>query len=785
MKKGGSTEDSIKGSLDTLAARVADIEHDDPGELHAIAAELEELLENPYLPEGAAGHVRLCLDAIGGLLAGEMESAEAYSELSTALEDLLGSFSNVEKGPEKQETRPGAANLEYTEMLVGVFCEIVREMTDRDDHLISFCANSLAKLRALPSLDEELDEALVRIDKLIARLARKNSNFEANHGKLVEEIVRVEEMMQRLKASSKAPAARMGIEDEDDFGELKGSVLLSDDASYLSLDLEELNDFLVEVPEFLQAAESALLFLEKTPDDNELLNDAFRGFHNIKGSAVFLNLREVVELSHAAESILSDARDGMIRLSASQITLILEAVDMLREIFNGLAGTPSALEHNPPEGFHEILGKLSGHNTENQADVSMPAEKGEGLDPRPDASGSRTSRGRGTDHFVKVDTDRLDGLLDSVGELVVTHSIVMQEMGLLASKHDTRLAQSLSQLTKITRELQEMAMSMRMVSLKSTFHKMYRLARDLSIKSQLDFEFTYSGEETEIDRNVVQELNPPLVHLVRNAVDHGLEPPQERIASGKPGKGCIKLSGYQEGGNVVIELEDDGRGLDLEDILDRARLLGLVEEDERPSDEVIQGLVFHEGLSTARDLTDISGRGVGLGVVKKALEKLRGRMEINTVKGEGTRFTIRLPSTLAIIDGMVVKVAEEFFVVPSISIFKSLAITDDQLVTALEKGEAVYLRDEIIPIFRLHRLFAIRDAKENPTDALMLVLGENGNRCALMVDDIVGQQQVVIKALGPMFSSLKGVSGGAIMGSGNVALILDPTGIINMAHEER
>jgi two-component system chemotaxis sensor kinase CheA len=785
MHKGGGERKKLTELLDCLAARIVDVEPDDPEELHGIAGELRGLLQHPYLPEGAAGRVRFCLDTIGGILDGELEFAEAYSDLSTVLEEMLGLVDNLQEGPDKQQAHPGTANLEYTEMLVGVFCEIVKEMKDRDDRLISFCANSLTKLRALPSLDAELDETLERIDKLITRLARKNSHFEKLHGKLMEEVLHIEEMMQRFKESSKAPPVRKDIENEDDSGAWKGRIQLSGGAPGLSQDLEELNDFLAEAPEFLQAAESALLFLEKTPDDVELLNDAFRGFHNIKGSAVFLNLREVVELSHAAESILSDARDGISRLSAPQITLILEAVDMLREIFNGLRGTLSGLEYVPPEDLYEILAKLTGGDTESLPETSMPVEKGENLASQGGSSEFRRRDGGGNDPFVKVHTTRLDGLVDAVGELVVTHSIVMQEMGFLASKHDTRLAQSLSQLTKITRELQEMAMSMRMVSLKSTFHKMYRLARDLSIKSSLNFEFTYDGEETEIDRNVVEELNPPLVHLVRNAVDHGLEPPDVRCACGKPETGHIRLSGYQEAGNVVIELEDDGRGFDLEDILDRARLLELVDEGERPSDEVIQSLVFHEGLSTARDLTDISGRGVGLGVVKKAVDKLRGRLEIDTVMGKGTKFTIRLPLTLAIVDGMVVKVADEYYVVPSISILKSLAISEDQLVTALGKGEAVYMRDEIIPIFRLHRLFAIQGAKENPPDALMLVLGENGNQCALMVDDIVGQQQVVIKPLGPMFADLKGVSGGAVMGSGNVALILDPTGIINMAHEER
>lgn len=784
MQKSGGKASGISGLLEALAARIADIEPDDLEGLRDISSELEAVLSHPHISASAAGYVQLCVDAIGAMFDGELVFTEAYSELSTAMEELLGFFATLEEEPERREARPGAANIEYMEMLIGVFCEIVREMEDRDDHLISFCVNSLQKLRALPSLDPDLDEALERIDRSITRLARKNSNFEKAHGKLMDEVLQIEEMIQKLKESSKVNKLRKDVAEGNDSPAGKGSNQPGDDAPEMTQDLDELNDFLVEAPEFLQAAESALLFLEKNPQDSELLNDAFRGFHNIKGSAVFLNLKEVVEISHAAESVLSDARDGITRLSSSQITIILEAVDMLAEIFDGLGGTLSGQVRVPPEDLRGILDRLGAGETADQTATSLQHKTDEDLTAQAAASQFMRRGGESSEPFVKVYTTRLDSLVDAVGELVVTHSIVMQEVGLSAGKHDTRLAQSLSQLTKITRELQETAMSMRMVSLKSTFHKMYRLARDLSIRSSLDFVFTYCGEETEIDRNMVEELNPPLVHLVRNAVDHGIEPLHVRRACGKPHTGHIKLSGYQEGGNVVIELEDDGRGFDLGEILDRAHQLGLVDEGERHSEDVIQSLVFHEGLSTARDLTDISGRGVGLGVVKKAVEKLHGRLEINTVAGKGTKFTIRLPLTLAIIDGMVVKVADEFFVIPSISIMESLAINDDQLVTALGKGEAVYMREEVIPIFRLHRLFAVKGAEENPTHALMLVLGENGKRCALMVDDIVGQQQVVIKALGPMFSSLKGISGGAIMGSGNVALILDPAGIINMAHQE-
>jgi two-component system chemotaxis sensor kinase CheA len=280
---------------------------------------------------------------------------------------------------------------------------------------------------------------------------------------------------------------------------------------------------------------------------------------------------------------------------------------------------------------------------------------------------------------------------------------------------------------------------------------------------------------------VVEEIANPLVHMIRNAIDHGIEPPEERRAMGKPEAGRLHLRGYHQGGSVIIELEDDGRGIDHEKVLAKARSLGLVREGEEPSREEVLQFIFREGFSTADKVTDISGRGVGMDVVRRTVEALRGRVEVHSVPGRGTRIALRLPLTLAIIDGMVTRVAGENYILPSIAILESFRPGPGQVKTVSGRGEVILSRGELIPLFRLHRLFALRGAVEDPYRALVLVLGENGKKCGLLVDDIEGQQQVVIKPLGEALPRLPGVAGGAIMGSGRVALILDPQELLALA----
>lgn len=383
---------------------------------------------------------------------------------------------------------------------------------------------------------------------------------------------------------------------------------------------------------------------------------------------------------------------------------------------------------------------------------------------------------------VRVRTDRLDRLIDMIGELVIAHSIVAQDDIVLHSGHHEFL-KKITHAGKIVRELQDLSMSMRMVPFKATFQKMVRVVRDVAQKSRKVVDFITNGEETEIDRNMVDIIGDPLVHMVRNAVDHGIEPPAERERQGKPPTGTVRLSAYHAGGHVVVELQDDGKGLSRERIVDKAIASGLIESDKGLSDNDIFNLIFEPGFSTAEQITDVSGRGVGLDVVKRSVEALKGRIDIVSEVGQGTTFVIHLPLTLAITDGMLVRVGSERYIIPTIDIYKSFRPGAEALSTVAGRGELVMLRDEIVPLFRLHRLFNVTGALEEPTCGLLVVVNDGERHCALLVDELLGQQQVVAKSLGPSLGHVLGIAGAAILGDGRVGLILDPAGLVTLARQ--
>lgn len=375
---------------------------------------------------------------------------------------------------------------------------------------------------------------------------------------------------------------------------------------------------------------------------------------------------------------------------------------------------------------------------------------------------------------VKVDTAKLDNLFDLVGELVISNTLVSGEMKTANNKIASK---NLAQLGKITKDIQDQVMSMRMVPLKQTFQKMSRLVRDVSLNAGKKIKLVISGEDTELDKNVIEIIADPLVHILRNSVDHGVEPGDERVAIGKSREGTIKLDAFHRGGNIVIEVEDDGKGLQKEKILAKALEKGLISDQAGLSDNQIFSLIFLPGFSTAEKVTNISGRGVGMDVVKKNIDKLRGKVEITSQEGKGTLFTIKLPLTLAIIDGIVVKVGNTKYIIPTISIEESLRPKIEELSTVKDKGEVINMRGNLFPLVRLHKLFNIETKKTNPWEAIVVIVEAEHGRYGLLVDELLGQQQVVIKSLGEKFKNVKGISGGAILGDGRVGLILDVSGI--------
>ena len=374
---------------------------------------------------------------------------------------------------------------------------------------------------------------------------------------------------------------------------------------------------------------------------------------------------------------------------------------------------------------------------------------------------------------VRVDTTKLDALVDMVGELVIAQTLVGTNP--LVSD-DPKLSRDSSQVSKIVRDVQEVAMSMRMVPIKTTFQKMARLVRDLSRKSGKKVHLEISGEETELDKNVIQQIGDPLVHMVRNAIDHGIEPPQKRKEASKPETGNVQLSAFHHSGSVVIEIRDDGKGLDPAALIAKGIERGVIAPDAELTDEEAYQLIFAPGFSTAAEITDISGRGVGMDVVRRNIEQLRGKVEISSKKGKGSVFSIRLPLTLAIIDGMVIRVGDQRFIIATTMIEQSLRPTPQQITSVQHKGEVLQIRGKLVPLIQLGRLFGNRK-KIDPTEAMVIISPTDCGEIGLVVDELIDQQQVVIKSLGEKFANLQGVSGAAILGDGRVGLILDPSGI--------
>ena len=319
-----------------------------------------------------------------------------------------------------------------------------------------------------------------------------------------------------------------------------------------------------------------------------------------------------------------------------------------------------------------------------------------------------------------------------------------------------------------------------MIPIKPAFQKMERLARDLARDCGKKVNFTTEGDDTELDRTVVEEIGDPLVHMVRNALDHGLETPEERRAAGKPETGAVSLRAFYQGSSVILELRDDGRGIDPEKILATARRQGLVPAGGEFSREEIFELIFLPGFSTAEKVTSVSGRGVGMDVVKRNIERLRGRIEVTSEVGRGSVFQVKLPLTLAIIDGLIVRVGDDRFILPSTSVQMALRPTRESIVT-IQGGEVLDLHGKLLPLHRLHRRFGIPARAQDPWDGIVVIVESSGKVCALLVDEMISKQEVVIKSLGAFLQGLPGVSGGAILGDGHIALILDPIALLEAA----
>jgi len=531
-------------------------------------------------------------------------------------------------------------------------------------------------------------------------------------------------------------------------------------------------EFLEEAGEHLDAAEAAALNLERDPRNEEEINALFRGFHTIKGVAAFLKLAPIVELSHASESLLDRARDGRLELDGARLNVVLSSCDLLRRLVGQLRGDTTVAQQE----LNQLLQRLLRASHSGDAPSMVGTPEGAPL------SGVSVASAR-ADLTVKVTAARLDHLLDLMGELVIAQLMVAQDP-VIASTRDQRVQRNVSQLARIVRELHGMALGLRMVTLKSTFQRMARVVRDLSTRAGKRIDLVVEGEETELDRAIVDDLADPLVHMVRNACDHGIELPEERVASGKPPNGTLTLRAFHRGGRVSVEISDDGRGLQRDKIVRRVVERGILSPDRRPqdvSDSEAFGFIFMPGFSTADSVTDVSGRGVGMDVVKRNIEALHGTVAIRSEAGRGTTFLIELPLTMAIIDGMVVRVGAQRYVLPTLAIECPFRPERDQIRTVLGRRELAMVRGEALPVHRLANALGVPAEERDLCDGLLVIVQSGTARSCLAIDEIIGQQQIVLKSLGDERWRSRGVAGGAILGDGRVALVLDVNGLVQEA----
>jgi two-component system chemotaxis sensor kinase CheA len=569
------------------------------------------------------------------------------------------------------------------------------------------------------------------------------------------------------------------------------------------LDLEGsrdvLEEFYQEAEEHLISIEAALLDLEQDPDDPDAIRSMFRSFHTIKGVAGFLDLTPLRVLSHEIETLMDLMRSGKLESTHDLTGLIFDSRDRLQllvqQIHVGL------LDGKQPDKIiivsDLILKAQAAINTVGQEGVAVvdsiqavsaagqkaapvsspsPAAPDAGASSAKAATGVANSGGakKKMGASIRMDIDKLDSVIEAVGELVIVESQLRDSIIDMQASNDSRIERNLRQLSRITRDLQHSSLSLRMVSLKPMFQRMQRLARDVAAKSGKSVNFRVEGEETEMDRTVVEQIADPLVHMIRNSIDHGIELPEDRIQAGKNNMGEVLLKASYMGESIVLELKDDGKGINSEQVLAKAISRGLAQEGGTYSREEILQFLFLPGFSTAETVSDFSGRGVGMDVVRSNVQQLRGRIDFNSVEGAGSHVRISLPLTMAIIDGLLVRSGNERYVIPVSSINMTLKPSPDQIFSVQNRGKMIKHRDTLFSLMHLGKFFDIKTDVIEAADGIVIMIETDICDYGLIVDEILHKQEVVIKQLGSG-SHPQGVSGGAILGDGLVALILDPS----------
>jgi two-component system, chemotaxis family, sensor kinase CheA len=570
---------------------------------------------------------------------------------------------------------------------------------------------------------------------------------------------------------------------------------------------EILDSFLVETKEIFERLGQDLLTLENGTENPELLNTIFRAVHTVKGTSSFLGFEQMTSLAHTFEDVLNKLRRGEIKINSNGMDVILEAFDLLKLLLERIE------QKNPEQiDLSKVIDRLR-YMAEHAGGVA-DKEKGEvssrpteatvqsqsvtvsvnpivpesaSADNQDGSSGtvaqtqnqSERATAKQTDSTIRVDVGRLDNLMNLVGELVLGRNRLTQISDVLSENQEgSQLARELSdtctQIDFITTELQMAVMKTRMVPIAKVFNRLPRLVRDLSKETGKEIDLEMTGEETELDKSIIEELNDPLIHIIRNAADHGVELPDVRVQHGKQARGKVKVAAAHEGNHIVISIEDDGKGMDPEKLKKKAIERGMITaaEAQEMSAREAYNLIFAPGFSTAEKVTNVSGRGVGMDVVKTNISNLKGIIEIDSTLGVGSKFVIKLPLTLAIIQALLVQIGKDILSIPLASVLEVRRIQNDEIETINGK-EVIRLRNSVLPLTRVEYIVKPPDGENKMQWMYVVVLALGEQRLGIVVDSLLGQKEVVIKSLGNYLGTIPGIAGSTILGDGRVIMIVD------------
>ncbi len=545
----------------------------------------------------------------------------------------------------------------------------------------------------------------------------------------------------------------------------------------MDIDLQPvLQMFLAESEEGLSAMEEALVALESRPEDDEALGIIFRVTHTLKGNASSFGFQAVAEFTHVLEDVLDRLRNRELPATSPLVTLLLRSVDALRQMVPEAVSGSDGMQ----PAHQALLKRLVKARTAKAAAPRGTEAAGPEEDVADGPGNGRQSQGRRKedherDRTLRVDIEKLDRMMNLTGEIAVAQGRLKQLLADASGQVGEETLEAHREVDRLSLDLQELVTKVRMVPLGPIFRQYFRTVRDVAASHGRQARLVIEGEDVEVDTTVVEHVRDPLTHMIRNALDHGIESPETRKKQGKDPCGCLTLRAYRDAGSIMIQLADDGAGLDRERILARARSLGMVAETETPTAHELHRLVLEPGFSTAREITDLSGRGIGLDVVRRNVERLRGSVGIESRQGEGTTISLRLPLTLAIIAGFAVGVENETYLIPLDAVVECLELAREECPHADGRG-VLSVRGTPLPYLRLREVFALPGAA--PSREHVVVVRHDGGQVGIAVDVLYGESHTVIKPLGRLFRGLPGIAGSAILGSGRVALILDVAALL-------